>query len=48
VDFDKLVDELHGGICKIWRKLEDNKIVKKEGGDVSNKDPVEILNVSPS
>ena len=46
VDFDKLVDELHGGICNIWRKLENNKIIKKEGADVANKDPVDILNVS--
>jgi hypothetical protein len=44
VDFSKLVDDLHGGICKIWRKLEDNKIIKKEG-EISNKDPVDILNV---
>jgi hypothetical protein len=46
VDFDKLVDELHGGICKIWRKLEDNKVIKKEGAEVQNKDPVDILNVT--
>jgi hypothetical protein len=46
VDFNKLVDDLHGGICKIWRKLEENKVIKREGGDVASKDPVDILNVS--
>jgi len=31
------------GICKVWRRLEDAKIIKKEGGDVASKDPLDIL-----
>lgn len=46
VDFNKLVDELHLGVCKIWRKLEDVRIIKKEGGEVASKDPLDILGVS--
>lgn len=46
VDFNNLVDQLHVGICKVWRRLEDAKIIKKEGGDVSSKDPLDILMVS--
>jgi len=30
----------------VWRRLEDAKIIKKEGGDVSSKDPLDILMVS--
>lgn len=45
VDFGKLVTDLHHGMCKIWKKLEDAKIIKKEG-EIQNKDPLDILNVS--
>ena len=45
VDFNKLVDELHMGMCKIWQNLEAKKILKKEG-DIVNKDPIDILTVS--